>query len=727
MKKYFRNFLREVKLQKNWQKGMAFGASSVVVLVFLLYSIGFKSGFGILIDILVVVSVACIGYFILIWILSFIFFIFNRIPIIVLAILSGAVIILFNARSLPRDPYFYLIIGIVSLEMLTGAFIGGINFRDWANLNKFKKSIRITGLIILAITNGLLIFWILMPGSDSHLVDIEVFIPENQINADNPLLAGDNEIITFNYGSGIDGRIPIYGENVEIITGSENITHLVSMDNWKANIREIYWGFDLSSVPLNAQVWMPEGDGPFPIVFIVHGNHNMTEFSEGGYAYLGEHLASRGYIFVSVDQNYLNGYFTGSLKGENDARAWLLLKHVGLWHEWNVDINSPLFEKVDIENIALMGHSRGGEAVSIAAAMNLLELSPNNANNRFNFEYKIKSLIAISPSEGQYKMGGKPIELSDLNYLVIQGSQDADISRFEGLLQYERVSFSDPNSTFFKAALLIDRANHSQFNTIWSPSDRRMPSSLLLNRKPIMPEQEQREILLLYISAFLDVTLKGKNEYRKIFENYQNAGDWLPPYLYINQFQSSGFNSIADFEEDIDVLTATNGDISTFGLLTWKEHGLKLRSGKDMENTVVELAWGDNKYAYYSIKPDSTIQIDRSDSLRFELVDLGEFDGETIDFSIELIDKFGNSAEIKISDYGTLLPQFHAVLTKYPLWESLTYKSETEPILQTFLIQFSEFVKVNNNIMIENLFEIKLKFNLTMNGRILLDGVGIEK
>ena len=59
-------------------------------------------------------------------------------------------------------------------------------------------------------------------------------------------------------------------------------------------------------------------------MLIVHGNHNMKEFSDPGYGYLGELLASRGFILVSVDENFLNG----NIRGENDARGWMLLQHL---------------------------------------------------------------------------------------------------------------------------------------------------------------------------------------------------------------------------------------------------------------------------------------------------------------------------------------------------------------------------------------------------------------
>jgi hypothetical protein len=75
-------------------------------------------------------------------------------------------------------------------------------------------------------------------------------------------------------------------------------------------LRSRYWGFDVTNLPLNGRVWYPDGDGPFPLALIVHGNHFMMDYSDPGYDYLGQLLASRGIILVSVDQNFLNGSWT---------------------------------------------------------------------------------------------------------------------------------------------------------------------------------------------------------------------------------------------------------------------------------------------------------------------------------------------------------------------------------------------------------------------------------
>ena len=108
-------------------------------------------------------------------------------------------------------------------------------------------------------------------------------------------------------------------------------TPFVSTEPDNAKNREKDWGFGFSKFPINGRVWYPVGDGPFPLVLIVHGNHDPLDYSDPGYAYLGELLASRGFIFASVDENFING----NLRGESDGRAWLLLKHLEDWKRWN--------------------------------------------------------------------------------------------------------------------------------------------------------------------------------------------------------------------------------------------------------------------------------------------------------------------------------------------------------------------------------------------------------
>jgi len=122
----------------------------------------------------------------------------------------------------------------------------------------------------------------------------------------------------------------------------------------------------MNRLPLNARVWYPRETGDF-LGADGAWQHQMSEFSDPGYAYLGELLASRGFIFVSIDENFLNIGLLHEPPDERPARAWLMLEHLKLWEQWNTTQGNPFYQKIDIENVALMGHSRGGQAAARAA------------------------------------------------------------------------------------------------------------------------------------------------------------------------------------------------------------------------------------------------------------------------------------------------------------------------------------------------------------------------
>ncbi|SVB44944.1 uncharacterized protein METZ01_LOCUS197798, partial [marine metagenome] len=141
-----------------------------------------------------------------------------------------------------------------------------------------------------------------------------------------PSTTGPYKIKTLTYGHGNDKNRSEYRDAVAFRTPTVDASKLIDLGD-EEDSRNDYWGFDPTVFPLNGRVWYPEGSGPFPLVLIVHGNHDPKDFSDPGYDYLGELLASRGYIMASVDMNFVNG----GIRQENDARGWLLLKHLQVW------------------------------------------------------------------------------------------------------------------------------------------------------------------------------------------------------------------------------------------------------------------------------------------------------------------------------------------------------------------------------------------------------------
>lgn len=429
------------------------------------------------------------------------------------------------------------------------------------------------------------------------------------------------------YGSGTDRRRAVYRDSVTLRTGVVNGTPFIRgadpkllKERWK------YWGFDAKRLPVNGRVWYPEGPGPFPLVLIVHGNHGMKDFSDPGYAYLGELLASRGYIMASVDENFLNG----NLRAENDARGWMLLQHLVSWRRFNADGASPLFGKVDLTRIALMGHSRGGEAVAVAAAFNKLPRYPDDARVTFDFGFDIRTLVAIAPVDGQYRPADQGTPLTDINYLVLHGAHDSDVSTFMGQRQFQRIRFSGAGS-WRKSAIYIYRANHGQFNTVWGSSDVGPELGLLLAKKNLLSGEEQRRAGKVFISAFLDLTLRDARAYEPLFRDARSGGAWLPRTIYLTRYEDPSTRRLAAFEEDVDVTTGSVAGVRIEGtqLATWRELGLSMRSrgGASYENHAVRVGWakpraGEAPPAYgmrWSDAVAATLGVDGGSSLVFEV------------------------------------------------------------------------------------------------------------
>ena len=607
------------------------------------------------------------------------------------------------------------------------------------------------------------------------------------LDAPNPGVPGSYEVRRFHYGSGTDRRRPEFRDSVLVRTRSVNATPFVrGIDKNEAKKRWRYWGFTEKALPLNGRVWYPVGDGPFPIVLIVHGNHNMKEYSDPGYAYLGELFAGRGFITVSVDQNFING----AMRTENDARGWLLLKHLEAWRGMEADAAFPLRGKVDLENVALIGHSRGGEAVAVASGFNRLSHYPDDARVTFAFGFGIRAVIAIAPVDGQYRPADRLPPVRGVNYLVVHGSHDSDVSTFIGQRTYLRADVSDPAAV--KASLYIYRANHGQFNTVWGDNDVG-PAGWLLAKRSLLTGEEQRNIGRVFFSGFLEMTLHGRREYEPMFRDYRSVGGWLPKTMYVSSFSSGGERLLATYEEDIDVTTgsAQGARIEGRGLATWREGVMATRAtarGANFESNTAVIGWSaprdtstppDPMRAWYSIDVPEAMRriapLTGRTALTFEIVDVGErpsplspadtaaplapgdakdtaavarkpekpaakpksarprpaelpADSIRVDLTVDLVMADGRAASVPLSAVAALRPPLTIRLFKYGYVErKLTGPPrDHEYVMQRVEIPFARFAEAFPGFDPAAVRAVRFRFDRTPAGTILLDDVGFE-
>lgn len=676
------------------------------------------------------------------------------IALIVIGLISGliallsklgfAIIRLFNPWFVGICSATYILAGLlpypnasrmfIGFELFCGAFIG---YAYTAGIRK-KRSI---ALLLTALgLNIYVIHFLVNEGSENANPVSETYW--NQKSTQNiifdPSALGKYKVKTLFYGSGTDKNRPEFAELCDIKTSSVDATPFFNQtsgfDNW---IRKTYWGFDATNYPINGRVWYPDSNGRFPLVVFVHGNHIMHEYSDPGYEYIASLLASRGYIVASIDENFLNSNWSGDYAhNEMFTRAWLILKHLENWRKWDRQENNPFYQLVDMDNIALIGHSRGGRAVPLATAINKQKKYYGDANQNFDFNFSIKGIIEIAPTAYYNLKKDIPLEIENTDYLLLQGGYDQDVFYMAGNREYNNLHFTDTNF-HFKSTLYIYTANHGQFNTAWGRKDISFPFSSLLNLKPLMNENDQRKIAQIYISAFLDASLKGHTEYLPVLKDYRLAKDILPKEYYVNQYEDSNFKYIADFEEDLDVTTTTLKDCSLSGenLKSWKEEVLTFKDndGTSQLTSVVYLGW-DKKDTASTMFPQYTIQLDSlalqalnitSEKNLFFFIANNSNTIHMVDFTIELTFN-GRCVQKDFSSFYTLPPLLIPHLSKSHALLPLGKEDVAEKVLQYIEIPLSAFQTEDKYPDLSGLTQIRFIFNKEDKGDIILDRIGIS-
>jgi len=267
----------------------------------------------------------------------------------------------------------------------------------------------------------------------------------------------------------------------------------------------------------------------YPVALFLHGRHAYCQSgsfgdppaicpiadrvpSHQGYDYIMERLASQGIISVSIDAFDIqldNGVWN------YNARGRLVLSWLDILRDWNDNGTDPFggifLGKLDMNRIALSGHSRGGEGVVAADVLNATWPSPHN----------IVAINAIAPTD-QNSLGGIKYVPETAPYYLIIGARDGDVWNMQGLRTYDRAYPQSMPSREHKTLSIIYGANHNFFNTIWTPAaDLGMPNPWVgasddgWGPAP-MSDDDQRQTALSTIAAFFRRHLQGFEPYKEV-------------------------------------------------------------------------------------------------------------------------------------------------------------------------------------------------------------------
>jgi len=733
---------------------LAAAAASVIIAGLYL-----RSGFGYLFDFAFAIVVAAVLIPLVGIVVALLLTIARKFPRMATGMMIGSCAIVMLIWFPPQlGIAMAIVIGLA--EGILGATIATLIAGRFAQAALSKKIITVL-LMVLAVGTNVYLVWLMV--HEGSMESIVAWKPPAdtmpaRLTAQNPAENGAYRSRLLFYGAGADIRRPEYGSSVAIKTHTVDASDFFKdFKGWKRWVRKEYWGFDVDKLPLNARVWYPEGPGPFPLALIVHGNHDMAEFSDPGYAYLGELLASRGFILASIDENFLNSGLFHDPPKQQAVRGWLLLEHLKLWREWNQTAGNPFHGKVDLSRIALMGHSRGGEAAATAAAFNRMKFYPDDANIRFDYHFPIKAVVAIAPADGQYKPAGQHRWIADVSYLTLQGAHDADVSSFRGSRQWDHVRYTQPGP-WFKAEIYAYRANHGQFNTVWGRTDTERPLSWFLNLEPLMPGEEQRRISKTYIAAFLEATLRERREYLPLFQDWRVARRWLPDTLYVNRYQDASYMPLASFDEDADVTTTTapGGHMAGENLSIWREGRIPWRQG-DRDYNGVFLGWNraegapvptyaislpGGAAAKWNLGSHSTIELSiaaldqeaprpgkRKDEEDKKPETATARERDSPDFTLELVASDGTVASAPVTRFAAIPPPLKVKFTKLDVLDSQRYEKDWEPVFQTVRVPLMAFQSAGGAMRFDlrKLNMVRLKFDRTAMAVICISGIGFGK
>ena len=501
--------------------------------------------------------------------------------------------------------------------------------------------------------------------------------------------------------------------------------------------------------------------GPFPLVIVLHGrhstcfdpnipvgqdpfanasdewpcfgNHEMIP-SLDGYDYWAENLASHGYVVVSIGANGINAADDTVDDAGANARAQLIAAHLELWtafvetQEYGTTYNGA----VDLQNVGLVGHSRGGEGVAAYFSYAAEE----------GLGYGVHAALLLAPTDFNR------FELTNVPLAVMVPYCDGDVFDLDGVHYYDDSRHALAGDTAPKYVFEMAGSNHNFYNTTWSPGtfedggavddfaylafaigqdDGACGGGSALR----LSEAEQQQSFVAYANAFFRTHLGGEEEYvdmlRGDVEPPAGAAaaavrtSYMPPdsasdRLVVNRVVDDGSLDANDLGSPVqsDALSGyalcgvgPDGGVEDYTHCV-ADPGMfmgDLFEGREPHVPgLAQLRLGFANEARWTNELPEGTDVSGFTALQFRAaVDFEDpaDDGSTVEFSVALVDR--NGARATVGPRGWTDPLAHPVGALYPVVPKL--------LLHGIRISLADFVATNAELDLTDLAAVELVFD----------------
>jgi hypothetical protein len=190
-----------------------------------------------------------------------------------------------------------------------------------------------------------------------------------------------------------------------------------------------------------------------------------------------------------------------------EMRADFTMSALDALRRFDGDKASRFHNRLALDNILLVGHSRGGDAVVRAAEM--------NAKRAAAARFGIKALCLLAPTDFTGTLVPSQVRSVDATITpflaVILGALDGDVAGWGGANNVVGTGFRHyDRATCDKAQLFLDHCNHNRFNAVWTKDDFGMMPDDVKSGGRLLKRADQEKLAIELIGGLARWKLLGK-------------------------------------------------------------------------------------------------------------------------------------------------------------------------------------------------------------------------